>query len=187
MSVLPEIDDTEIPGVLLVRPAIFQDERGYFLETYNAASFLATVGASAPFVQDNESVSIRNTIRGIHYQLPPHAQAKLVRCVTGSVWDVAVDLRRRSPSFGRWTGAVLTDDGAEQLWIPAGFGHGFVALSDRARVAYKATSHYEPSASRSLAWDDPEVGVEWPVDSDDVVIDKRDRTAPNFADADVFS
>ena len=155
---------TALPEVLLIQPKVFGDARGFFLESWNEARFNAAVGHEVKFVQDNHSRSARGVLRGLHYQLHPHAQGKLVRCVRGAVFDVAVDLRRSSPNFGRWVGHELTDENHHQLWIPPGFGHGFLVLSDSADFLYKTSGAYAPEHEGAVRWDDPTVGVQWPLD-----------------------
>ncbi|MFO7630391.1 MAG: dTDP-4-dehydrorhamnose 3,5-epimerase [Prochlorococcaceae cyanobacterium] len=155
-----------LAGPLLLTPQVFGDDRGFFLESWNAQRWqelLAAHGQSAaPFVQDNHSRSARGVLRGLHWQLPPHPQAKLVRCVLGEIFDVAVDLRRGSPSFGQWAGALLSAESHRQLWIPVGFAHGFLTLSEHAEVLYKTTDFWSRDCERALRWDDPELAIAWP-------------------------
>ena len=158
---------TPLPGVVIVEPAVFADERGWFMESWNAERFaagLAELGLPAPrpFVQDNHSCSRAGVLRGLHYQLPPHPQGKLVRVVRGAAFDVAVDIRRGSPHFGRWTGVELTAENRRQLWIPEGFAHGFLALQDDTHFLYKTTDVYARDCERALRWDDPAIGIDWP-------------------------
>lgn len=153
---------TAIPEVLILEPEVFGDARGFFLESYNARAFREATGLALEFVQDNHSRSARGVLRGLHYQIR-QPQGKLVRVVQGAVFDVAVDLRRSSPSFGRWVGAELSADNHRQMWVPAGFAHGFVVLSDSADFLYKTTDYYAPEHERCLLWNDPEVGVAWPL------------------------
>ena len=181
---------TTLPGVLIVEPAVFTDDRGWFMESFNEAGFesaLAAMGQPVPrrFVQDNHSCSQAGVLRGLHYQLPPHAQGKLVRVVQGAAFDVAVDIRRGSPHFGRWVGVELTAENRRQLWIPEGFGHAFVVLSEVADVLYKATEYWMPEHDRSLRWDDPQVGIRWPLSSAPL-LSPKDVQAPRLADAEVF-
>jgi dTDP-4-dehydrorhamnose 3,5-epimerase len=180
-----KVEALAIPEVLLLRPAVFADDRGWFFESFNEATFARATGIQARFVQDNHSGSANGVLRGLHYQLPPHAQAKLVRAVRGRVYDVAVDLRRSSPSFGRWVGAELTEDGKEQLWIPGGFAHGFLTLTEWAEVAYKTTASWHAASERSLAWDDPAVGIHWPI-SGTPRLSPKDATAPPLAKIESF-
>jgi dTDP-4-dehydrorhamnose 3,5-epimerase len=152
-----------IPDVILLEPKVFGDERGFFFESYNHQAFRKATGLEVEFVQDNHSRSVKNVLRGLHYQLPPKAQGKLVRCVLGEVFDVAVDIRRSSPTFGQWVGEVLSADNKRLLWIPPGFAHGFLVLSDVAEFLYKATDYYAPEFERCLRWDDPGLAVDWPL------------------------
>ena len=152
-----------IPDVLRIEPKVFGDARGFFFESFNRQSFKQATGLEVDFVQDNHSRSVRHVLRGLHYQLPPRAQGKLVRIVVGEVFDVAVDLRRNSPTFGQWAGAVLSAENKHQLWVPEGFAHGFYVLSEEAEFVYKCTDYYNPKAEHSLLWNDPAVGIEWPL------------------------
>jgi len=152
---------TRIPDVVCIEPAVFGDERGFFMETWQSAKF-ADAGITAQFVQDNHSRSRRGTLRGLHYQLH-RPQGKLVRCALGSVFDVAVDLRRRSPTFGQWVGEELSAENRRQLWVPAGFAHGFLVLSESADFIYKCSDYYDPASERSLAWNDPDIAIRWPI------------------------
>lgn len=153
-----------IPDVFLFTPKVFGDERGFFYESFNANVFNEVTGQQCHFVQDNHSRSVKGVLRGLHYQLPPHAQGKLVRVVQGEVFDVAVDIRRSSPTFGKWCGAILSADNKNQLWIPPGFAHGFVTLSETAEFLYKTTDFYSPASERCIAWDDPDIGIDWPIE-----------------------
>jgi dTDP-4-dehydrorhamnose 3,5-epimerase len=153
---------TSLPEVLVFVPKLFGDERGFFMESYNRRAFNAAVGMDVDFVQDNHSHSAQGVLRGLHYQLPPHAQGKLVRVTSGRVFDVAVDMRRRSPRFGHWTGVELSAENHRQLWIPPGFAHGFLVLSEGADFLYKTTDYYAPRAERAVRWDDPTIAIEWP-------------------------
>ena len=164
MKLLP----TTLPGVIIVEPSVFGDDRGWFYESYNQARFdaaLAAMGLPAPrpFVQDNHSYSQAGVLRGLHYQLPPHAQGKLVRVVQGRAFDVAVDIRAGSPAFGQWVGVELTAANRRQLWVPEGFAHGFMALEDNTHFLYKTTDSYAKDCERSIRWDDPAIGIEWPM------------------------
>ena len=176
----------EIPEVILLEPRVHGDARGYFFEVYTRRAFFAATGVDVEFVQDNESRSRRGVLRGLHYQLPPHAQGKLVRCAEGAVFDVAVDLRRSSPSFGRWVAAELSDENKRQLWIPPGFAHGFLALSEYARLLYKTTDYYAPQCDRSLRYDDPTLAIAWPDLGIAPIVSDKDRAAPFLADAEGF-
>ena len=180
-----ECTPTRIPAVLLIRPRVFGDGRGYFLETWQRQRFEAA-GIEASFVQDNLSRSTRGTLRGLHYQMP-QAQGKLVSVVRGEVFDVAVDLRESSPTFGRWVATVLSDQNHEALWIPPGFAHGFLTLSETADFLYKCTDYYAPSCERSIRWDDPTLGIEWPALGEPPILSPRDAAAPAFADAEYFA
>jgi dTDP-4-dehydrorhamnose 3,5-epimerase len=177
--------ETALPGVLLLEPTVFGDARGFFLESWNARTFGAATGLDVAFVQDNHSRSARGVLRGIHYQVQ-HPQGKLVRVVSGAVWDVAVDLRRSSPHFGKWFGAELSAQNHRQLWIPPGFGHGFLVLSDAADFLYKTTEYWAAEFDRSLAWDDPALAIAWPLQGAPVLA-ARDAQAPRLAQADVFA
>jgi dTDP-4-dehydrorhamnose 3,5-epimerase len=175
---------TAIPDVLIIEPRVFGDSRGFFFESFNARAFREATGLDAQFVQDNHSRSARGVLRGLHYQIR-QPQGKLVRVVRGAVFDVAVDLRRRSPSFGRWEGVELSEDNHRQLWIPPGFAHGFVVLSESADFLYKTTDYYAPEHERCLAWNDPAVGVEWPLDGAPQ-LSAKDRDGRALADCEVF-
>ena len=154
---------TPLAGVLVIEPAVFGDARGAFFESWNRRAFSQLVGRDVDFVQDNHSISARNVLRGLHYQLDPRAQGKLVRVVAGEVFDVAVDLRRSSPTFGRWTGERLSASNRRMMWIPEGFAHGFLVLSEIAEFLYKTSDYYAPEQERTLLWNDPGVGVQWPL------------------------
>jgi dTDP-4-dehydrorhamnose 3,5-epimerase len=174
MRVLP----TSLDGVLLLEPAVHGDDRGFFVETFRA-NVWGELGIDVEFVQDNHSRSRRGTLRGMHFQTEP-GQGKLVRCPRGAIFDVAVDLRRGSPTYGRWEGHVLDDDRHRQLWVPVGFAHGFQVLSEVADVAYKLTSLYDPATEAGIAYDDPDVGIAWP--DLELLVSERDRSAPRLAD-----
>ena len=173
MNVIP----TSLPGVLLLEPRVFPDARGFFLESYNRQAF-AAAGISCEFVQDNHSRSCRHTLRGMHYQLPPRAQDKLVRVLAGEIYDVAVDLRPDSPTFGRWEGFHLGADNFRMLFIPKGFAHGFCVLSESADLFYKCSDLYAPDLQGGFRWDDPAVGITWPVTTP--LLSDRDRAHPPF-------
>ena len=164
----------ELPEVLLLEPRVFGDDRGFFLESYNRRVFREATGIDVNFVQDNHSRSARNVLRGLHYQAK-QAQGKLIRVVAGEIFDVAVDLRRSSPHFGRWMGQRLSAGNKHMLWIPAGFAHGFLALSDSSEVLYKATDYYAPEHERCLLWNDPNIGIDWPLTGAPLVSDKDSR------------
>ena len=181
-----KITPSSLPEVLIVEPKVFGDARGFFTESWNEAAFNKAVGHEVRFVQDNHSRSARGVLRGLHYQMPPHAQGKLVRCVAGSVFDVAVDMRRSSANFGRWAGAELSSDNHRQLWIPPGFAHGFLVLSETADFLYKTTDYYAPQAEGALRWDDPTVSVEWPDLGMAPLLAEKDAKAPLLADAKAY-
>jgi dTDP-4-dehydrorhamnose 3,5-epimerase len=170
--------ETGLDGLVLVEPDVHGDTRGFLVETFSAGAW-ASLGVDGPFVQHNQSRSAHGTLRGIHFQTSP-GQAKLVRCSRGSVFDVAVDLRRDSPSFGRWEGHVLDDERHRQLLVPIGFGHGFCVTSDEADVCYLLSSAYDPATEAGIAWDDPDVGIEWPLD--EPILSERDLSAPRLAE-----
>ncbi|HVT43746.1 MAG TPA: dTDP-4-dehydrorhamnose 3,5-epimerase [Thermoanaerobaculia bacterium] len=174
-----KVIETTLPGVLLLEPRVFSDDRGFFMETYHAARF-AEIGISLAFIQDNHSYSIRNVLRGLHYQ-EPNAQGKLVRAVTGTIFDVAVDIRRGSPTFARWFGTELSEGNKLQLWVPPGFAHGFCVLSETSDVVYKCTTLYDGAADRSILWNDPQIGIEWPVDIP--LLSAKDAAAPRLSEA----
>lgn len=181
-----KVTPLNIPEVLLFKPRVFGDERGFFFESFNHRLFEEAVGYSVSFVQDNHSKSSRGVLRGLHYQMPPFAQGKLVRVVEGEVFDVAVDIRKNSPTFGKWAGAVLSAENKQQLWIPEGFAHGFLTLSDSAEFLYKTTNYYAPDSERAIIWNDPDLSIEWP-SCDEVSLSGKDQIAPKFSDAEFFS
>ncbi|RZI85849.1 MAG: dTDP-4-dehydrorhamnose 3,5-epimerase [Rubrivivax sp.] len=181
-----QITPTALPEVLLIEPKVFGDSRGFFMESWNEARFNEALGYEVRFVQDNHSRSSRGVLRGLHYQLAPHAQGKLVRCTSGAVFDVAVDMRRSSPHFGRWTGAELTADNHRQLWIPPGFAHGFVVLSETADFLYKTSGRYAPESEGAVRWDDPTIGIEWPMKGIAPQLSAKDIAAPLLAEARTF-
>jgi dTDP-4-dehydrorhamnose 3,5-epimerase len=178
------VASSEIDGVLLFEPRVFRDDRGFFLESYNQSEMEAA-GVRGPFVQDNHSRSHKGVLRGLHYQLPPHAQGKLVRVVTGEIFDIAVDIRRSSRTFGRWLGARLSGHNMHMLWIPPGFAHGFLTISDSADVMYKATDFYASSCERTIRWNDPQITIEWPLDSEPL-LSHKDQLGLNLSQAEVF-
>lgn len=171
--------------MLVFEPRVFRDDRGFFFESWNARNFNRAVGSDIQFVQDNHSHSARNVLRGLHYQIK-QPQGKLVRAVRGRIFDVAVDIRTSSPSFGRWTGVELSDENCRQLWVPAGFAHGFLVLSESADVLYKATDYYAPEHERCLAWNDPDVGIAWPLQAAPV-LSPKDATGLPLREAEVFA
>jgi len=177
-----KVTETALPGLLILEPKVFRDTRGFFLESYNEKT-MAEVGIREHFVQDNHSFSTRNVVRGLHYQVRP--QGKLVRAVVGEVLDIAVDLRRSSPTFGQWHGLKLSEANRQVLWIPAGFAHGFRVLSEGAHVLYKATDFYRPEAERTIAWNDPVLNIDWQLTLPPTVSEKDQQGTP-FRDAEVF-
>ena len=181
-----EFTPTEIPAVILITPRVFGDDRGFFCETYQAQKF-AAAGINADFVQDNHSGSRGNTLRGLHYQIQ-QAQGKLVRVVAGEVFDVAVDLRRSSPSFGQWVGARLSAENRRQIWVPAGFAHGFYVLSEWAEIVYKTTDYYAPQWERTLLWNDSQMAIAWPLLSSGVtpLLSEKDREGKPLAEAELY-
>jgi len=173
-----------IPEVILFEPKVFGDDRGFFFESFNHARFEEAVGQPVKFVQDNHSKSSRGVLRGLHYQIQ-QAQGKLVRVVQGEVFDVAVDIRRSSPTFGKWVGAILSGENKHQLWVPEGFAHGFVVLSDTAEFLYKTTDYYAPAYERSILWNDADLGIDWHF-SDAPLLSGKDQAASPFKSAQVF-
>lgn len=178
-----QVQTTALPGVLLLQPPVFQDERGFFSESFNQRRFAEATGVSVPFVQDNHSRSRQGVLRGLHYQLPPQAQGKLVRVVRGRVWDVVVDLRRTSPTFGQWLGVELDAERHQQLWIPPGLAHGFLTLSAEADCLYKTTAYYDPACERGIAWDDADLAIAWPAVAGGCQLSAKDRQQPGLARA----
>ena len=182
---LQTITGLPVVGPLLITPRVFGDERGFFFESWNQRAFAAALEADGQpvpeFVQDNHSRSSQGVLRGLHYQLPPHPQGKLVRCVLGEIFDVAVDIRRGSPSFGQWVGATLSAANHQQLWVPAGFAHGFLTLSEHAEVLYKTTDFWSRDCERAIRWDDAQLAIAWP-QSAQPVLSEKDAVAPRLAD-----
>ena len=176
---------TAIPDVLVVEPKVFGDDRGFFFESFNARDFERATGLQRNFVQDNHSRSVKNVLRGLHYQIK-QPQGKLVRVVLGEVFDVAVDLRKSSETFGRWVGVLLSAENKKQLWIPEGFAHGFMVVSEVAEFLYKATDYYAPEHERSLLWSDPRVAVDWPLGGVQPLLSPKDTTGRELADCEVF-
>ncbi|MBI2307936.1 MAG: dTDP-4-dehydrorhamnose 3,5-epimerase [Rhodocyclales bacterium] len=170
-----------IPDVFLLEPRVFGDDRGFFFESYNRQAFREATGVDPDFVQDNHSRSVKGVLRGLHYQLPPKAQGKLVRVVVGEVFDVAVDIRRGSPTFGKWVGEVLSAENKRQMWVPPGFAHGFLTLSDSAEFLYKTTDYYSPEHERCISWDDSRIEVEWPVVRP-LMLSSKDATGVKLSD-----
>jgi dTDP-4-dehydrorhamnose 3,5-epimerase len=180
-----KVTHLDIPEVCLIEPKVFGDDRGFFFESYNQRQFNEAIGREVLFVQDNHSRSAKNVLRGLHYQII-QPQGKLVRVVLGEVFDVAVDIRRSSPTFGRWVGHKLSAENKKQMWIPEGFAHGFVTLSDHAEFLYKTTDYYAPEHERCISWDDPELDIKWPLTGEPQVSDK-DGNAPSFAKTEYLS
>ena len=177
---------TTLPGVLILEPKVFADERGFFLESFNQRAFDAAVGHAVTFVQDNHSCSQRGVLRGLHYQVAPRAQGKLVRVVRGSAFDVAMDIRRGSATFGRWAGVTLDATSQRQMWIPAGFAHGFLALEDDTHFLYKTTDYYARDCERAILWNDPAIGIDWPQLGGAPLLAAKDAAAPPLAHAEPF-
>lgn len=173
-----------IPEVILLEPKVFGDERGFFFESFNQKRFDEIVGFPVNFVQDNHSRSVRGVLRGLHFQMR-NPQGKLVRIIEGEVFDVAVDLRKDSPTFGKWVGEYLSAENKKQLWVPEGFAHGFYVISESAEFLYKTTNYYDPSSERALAWDDPDVGVEWPLNGEPI-LSAKDSVGTLLADTESF-
>lgn len=180
-----KITPMELPEVLLLEPQVFGDERGHFFESFNKAKFEAAIGRKVDFVQDNQSLSKRGVLRGIHYQIQ-QPQGKLVRVASGSVFDVTVDLRAGSANCGKWCGTVLSAENKHQLWIPEGFGHGFLVLSETAEVLYKTTDYWAPEHERCILWNDPELAIQWP-QTGQVIISQKDAAGARFAQAQLYS
>jgi dTDP-4-dehydrorhamnose 3,5-epimerase len=180
-----EVKSTPIPEVLIIEPQVFGDERGFFMESYNHRRFQEKTGLDVEFVQDNHSRSVRNVLRGLHYQVQ-EVQGKLVRAVVGEVLDVAVDLRKSSPTFGKSVGCILSANNKRQLWIPPGFGHGFVVFSEIAEVLYKATNYYAPEFDRAILWNDPDLAIDWQL-KDEPILSAKDEKAPKLQEAEIFS
>ncbi len=176
---------TIIPDVLIFEPNVFGDERGFFFESYNHKVFEQAIGRKIEFVQDNHSKSSKGVLRGLHYQLPPHAQGKLVRCVEGEVFDVAVDIRQSSPTFGQWVGVSLSAQNKRQIWIPEGFAHGFLVVSETAECLYKTTNYYAPEFDRGIRWDDPTVGINWPLEGE-FNLSGKDKVQPLWNNVQFF-
>lgn len=182
-----QVIDTKIPDVKIIEPTVFEDARGFFFESFNHRKFEEIIGCKVTFVQDNHSKSIKGVLRGLHYQLPPHAQGKLVRVVHGKVFDVAVDIRKSSPSFGQWVGEVLSAENRKQLWIPEGFAHGFLTLSESAEFLYKTTDYYSSKHERIIHWNDPTLNIEWAIAEVLVpLVSNKDALARQFSVADIM-
>jgi dTDP-4-dehydrorhamnose 3,5-epimerase len=180
MKVIP----TEIPDVLIIEPQVYGDDRGFFLESFNQKDFREKAGVNTTFVQDNHSMSLKNVLRGLHYQIP-NPQGKLVRVVNGSVFDVAVDARKSSPTFGQWVGCVLSAENKRIFWVPEGFAHGFLVLSDRAEFLYKTTNYYYPQYEKTIAWNDADLGIDWPLETPPI-LSPKDQAGQPFKSVEVF-
>ena len=180
-----QVTATDLPEVMVIEPKVFGDARGFFLESFNAKAFAEATGVDLPFVQDNHSRSAQGVLRGLHYQIK-QAQGKLVRVVRGAVFDVAVDVRRSSPNFGHWVGVELTEDNNRQLWVPPGFAHGFLVLSASADFLYKTTDYYAPEHERSVLWNDPAIGIDWPL-LGEPLLSGKDKAGVLLKDAEVFA
>ena len=180
MKVIP----TEIPDVLIIEPQVYGDDRGFFLESFNQKDFREKTGVNTTFVQDNHSMSLKNVLRGLHYQIP-NPQGKLVRVVNGSVFDVAVDARQSSPTFGQWVGCVLSAENKRIFWVPEGFAHGFLVLSDRAEFLYKTTNYYYTQYEKTIAWNDADLGIDWPLETPPI-LSPKDQAGQPFKSVEVF-
>ena len=175
--------ETELPCVYIIEPTVYYDERGYFYESYSTEKYKNLLGFNVDFVQENQSKSKHGVLRGLHFQLPPYAQTKLVRVTKGHVLDVAVDIRKGSPTFGKYVAVMLSDTNHRQLYIPRGFAHGFITLSDEAILQYKCDNSYAPGYEGSVAWNDPEIGIDWPLIEKDIILSEKDKLAPMLKDA----
>lgn len=175
-----EVKKTDIEGVLIVEPKVWGDDRGYFFESFNAREFAEKTGLNITFVQDNESKSRYGVLRGLHFQLPPYTQSKLVSCVKGRVLDIAVDIRKGSPTYGKWVSCELTEDNHRQFFVPKGMAHGFCVLSEEAVFQYKCDDFYHPEAEGGIAWNDSDIAVQWPLPSEDISLSERDKHHPSF-------
>ena len=180
MKVIP----TEIPDVLIIEPQVYGDDRGFFLESFNQKDFREKTGVNTTFVQDNHSMSLKNVLRGLHYQIP-NPQGKLVRVVNGSVFDVAVDARQSSPTFGQWVGCILSAENKRIFWVPEGFAHGFLVLSDRAEFLYKTTNYYYPQYEKTILWNDADLGIDWPLEIPPI-LSPKDQAGQPFKSVEVF-
>lgn len=175
---------TDIPDVLIFEPKVFGDDRGFFFESFNQRVFEQAVGRQINFVQDNHSRSSQGVLRGLHYQLSPSAQAKMVRCLHGAIYDIAVDIREGSSTFGQWVGVELSAENKKQIWIPEGFAHGFIALKDDSEILYKTNNYYSKENERAIRWDDSQLAIEWPIDP--LIISEKDNQACFFNEAQIF-
>ena len=185
MSAKASVTATPLPGVVVFEPAVFGDDRGFFYESFNAKTFASLLGEAPLFVQDNHSRSAKGVLRGLHYQIR-QPQGKLVRVIAGEVFDVAVDIRRSSASFGKWFGIVLSATNKKQLWVPPGFAHGFLTLSESAEFLYKTTDFWAPEHERTILWNDPQLGIAWPLDAAEPALAAKDRAGKRLADAETF-
>lgn len=176
-----------IPDILVFEPEVLEDQRGFFFESFNQSGFDKVMGRKITFVQDNHSKSIKGVLRGLHFQLPPKGQGKLIRVIQGQIYDVAVDLRKTSPTFGHWVGEMLSADNKKQIWIPEGFAHGFITLSDDSEVLYKATDFYSPIHEQCLIWNDPEINVMWPHTENDYIFSDKDTKGKLLSDLALFN
>jgi len=179
------ISKTELEDILIIQPKVFEDERGYFYESFKKSTFEEAVGKEVRFVQDNQSKSSKGILRGLHYQLPPKAQGKLVRALSGEIFDVAVDIRPTSKNYGKWFGVTLSQSNKKQLWIPEGFAHGFLTMSETAEILYKTTDYYSPNFEGSIIWSDPEINIKWPKIIN-IIQSAKDSEAPSFSNSKVF-
>jgi dTDP-4-dehydrorhamnose 3,5-epimerase len=177
---------TEIPDVLIFEPKVFGDDRGYFFESFSQKVFEEAVGRKVDFVQDNHSKSCKGVLRGLHYQLAPHAQGKLVRCVAGEVFDVAVDIRKESPTFGKWVGVNLSAENKRQLWIPEGFAHGFFVLTETAEFIYKTTNYYHQNSERCIIWNDSAIDISWP-ECNNMILSEKDSIGKNLSNIEIIN
>ncbi|SKB12151.1 dTDP-4,deoxyrhamnose 3,5 epimerase [Planktothrix sp. PCC 11201] len=182
MNIIP----TSIPDVFIIEPKVFGDERGFFFESFNQKIFTEKTGITLEFVQDNHSRSVKGVLRGLHYQMQ-HTQGKLLRVIAGEIFDVAVDMRKSSPHFGEWVGCILSAENKRQFWIPPGFAHGFVVISDIAEVLYKTTDYYAPEYERSLLWNDPDLGIDWPLEGITPILSAKDQAGQPLKTAEFFS
>jgi dTDP-4-dehydrorhamnose 3,5-epimerase len=180
-----KFNQLSIPDVVLIEPKVFNDDRGFFFESFNQELFEKAIGRKINFVQDNHSKSVRGILRGLHYQSPPKAQGKLVRVIQGEVFDVAVDVRRSSPTCGKWVGEIISSENKKQLWIPEGFAHGFVTLSETSEFLYKTTDFFSAEYEQSIIWDDETIGIKWPLD-ENVILSRKDMLAKSFETARLF-
>ena len=180
------ITPTKIPDVFIIEPKVFGDERGFFFESFNQKNFTEKTGITSEFVQDNHSRSVQGVLRGLHYQIQ-HTQGKLLRVIAGEIFDVAVDMRKSSPNFGEWVGCILSAENKRQFWIPPGFAHGFLVTSDIAEVLYKTTDYYAPNYERSLLWNDPDVGIDWPLNGITPILSVKDQEGQPLKTAEFFS